>query len=201
MNTRGAQPATFGAMWTIPRPPTGVASSVMNPGVADRRAPSGPREHARVADVARVPAPSWTCAYCERDTSSDRGWPMVQPGPSGDVLVGAIVICPRCALPTFIADDYQTPPVPHGRAVPDLPDESGFCTTRPGGRCQSGHSAASMAGRKVLMNVTTSHGADGGLGFVAYVDWLVDNGYVTPPMRPWVDGIRQLGTTRTTTSS
>lgn len=47
--------------------------------------------------------------------------------------------------------------------------------------------------RKILMHVAVDKGADEGKSFVAYLDYLANSGYVTPPMRPWVDLIRMHG--------
>ena len=57
----------------------------------------------------------------------------------------------------------------------------------------SAHTAAVMACRKLLMNVAVEHGAKEGEKFVAYVDHLVNAGYVPPNSRGWVDHIRKRG--------
>jgi len=53
--------------------------------------------------------------------------------------------------------------------------------------------AAAMTCRKVLMNVAVAEGAESGLSFAAYVQWLGDNGYVPAKGRNWVDRIRERG--------
>jgi Domain of unknown function (DUF4145) len=47
--------------------------------------------------------------------------------------------------------------------------------------------------RKILMHVAVDKGAKTGKPFVDYLDHLAAAGYVTPPMRPWVDLIRTHG--------
>ncbi len=53
--------------------------------------------------------------------------------------------------------------------------------------------AGELMCRNILMYVACEKGADEGKGFVEYVDYLVEKGYVTPQMRPWVKRIRDLG--------
>ena len=46
--------------------------------------------------------------------------------------------------------------------------------------------------RKILMNVAVEKGAEKGLGFTSYVDYLIKHNYVTTMMK-WVDQIRKNG--------
>ncbi len=43
------------------------------------------------------------------------------------------------------------------------------------------------------MHIAVSKGADEGLGFVEYVQYLADNNYVPPDAKDWVDHIRKKG--------
>lgn len=43
------------------------------------------------------------------------------------------------------------------------------------------------------MYVAVDKGADAGETFQHYIDYLADEGYVTPPMKPWVVQIRAIG--------
>jgi hypothetical protein len=47
--------------------------------------------------------------------------------------------------------------------------------------------------RKILMHIAVDKGDEEGKTFIAYLDFLKDSGYVTPPMIPWVDLIRSHG--------
>jgi hypothetical protein len=47
--------------------------------------------------------------------------------------------------------------------------------------------------RKILMHVAVDKGADEGKTFVSYIDYLKTTGYITPPMVPWIDLIRNHG--------
>jgi hypothetical protein len=47
--------------------------------------------------------------------------------------------------------------------------------------------------RKILMHVAVEKGAKEGETFASYITHLEAAGFVTPPMKPWVDLIRQHG--------
>ena len=53
--------------------------------------------------------------------------------------------------------------------------------------------SAALACRKVLMHVAVEHGAAEGQGFVSYVNFLADKGFVPPGATDWIDEIRELG--------
>ena len=53
--------------------------------------------------------------------------------------------------------------------------------------------AAVMVCRKLLMHVAVEKGARPGETFAAYVQYLADNGYVSPGSTEWVDEIREIG--------
>ncbi len=56
-----------------------------------------------------------------------------------------------------------------------------------------GFTAAELVCRKILMHVAVEKGAKEGKSFASYITHLEAAGYVTPPMKPWVDLIRQHG--------
>lgn len=47
--------------------------------------------------------------------------------------------------------------------------------------------------RKILMHIAADKGAPEGKTFVEYLDYIEGTGYITPPMRPWLELIRQHG--------
>lgn len=55
------------------------------------------------------------------------------------------------------------------------------------------YTAAVLAGRKLLMHIAVSQGAEPGKSFLFYVDYLVDNHYAPPKSKVWVDKIRAHG--------
>jgi hypothetical protein len=57
----------------------------------------------------------------------------------------------------------------------------------------SAFTASELICRKILMHVGVEKGAKEGLQFAEYLGHLEAAGYVTPPMKPWVDLIRRHG--------
>ncbi len=53
--------------------------------------------------------------------------------------------------------------------------------------------AAILCCRKLLMNIAVSKGAEEGLKFIEYVDFLANKGYIPPDGKGWVDQIRIKG--------
>ncbi|MBP9827958.1 DUF4145 domain-containing protein [Patescibacteria group bacterium] len=107
----------------------------------------------------------------------------------------SIYICHACNHPTYFSGEgVQYPGVAYGNDVSDLPtDVLGIYTEGRKSFSVSAYTASVMCMRKVLMNVAVSQGADKGLKFAEYVNWLVENHYTPPGSRDWVDAIRQLG--------
>jgi hypothetical protein len=62
-------------------------------------------------------------------------------------------------------------------------------------RCMSVNAFTAAEGlcRKILMHVAVDKGADEGGTFAGYITYLQDQGFITPPMRPWVDLIKKHG--------
>ena len=147
----------------------------------------------RWEEAGRIPTQSWTCGYCGREVASNVGWAMTD-GIRHEVHLGAVAICPRCTLPSFLSDDYQMPPIPYGSPVDHLPEDVNELYEETRRAMGAGSpTAASMAGRKLLMSVAVDRGAPADQNFAAYVLWLAENGFVTPSMKSWVDEIRELG--------
>jgi hypothetical protein len=58
---------------------------------------------------------------------------------------------------------------------------------------RSAFMSAVILGRKLLMHIAVDAGAQPGLPFVSYVDYLETNHYVPPNSNKWVDKIRSHG--------
>jgi hypothetical protein len=88
----------------------------------------------------------------------------------------------------------QVPGVAFGAGVDALPPtvESLYSEAR---RCMSinAYTSTALACRKLLMNVAVDKGAKGSQKFAFYVDWSVEEGYVPPGGKGWVDHIRKMG--------
>jgi len=61
------------------------------------------------------------------------------------------------------------------------------------------YTACELLCRKLLMHVAVDKGAEEGKSFESYITFLQDSGYITPPMKKWVDLIRTHGNESTHT--
>jgi hypothetical protein len=138
---------------------------------------------------------SWICGYCSRTVSSDRGYKIGNHQDASGVQVGGIYICPNCRGPAFFPPTGGVYPSPaFGTPVLHLPEnvEAVYEEARRsvGVACYTG---AVLLCRKLLMNIAVAQGAQEGLRFIEYVDFLAANGYIPPNGRHWVDHIRRKG--------
>ncbi len=138
---------------------------------------------------------SFTCGYCGRHVSSDRGYPLNLNKDSSGQQVGGVYICPNCNRPSLINPDNSVLPAhTMGNPVKHLPqdiqtlyEEARTCSS------QQAYTATVMICRKILMNVAVERGAQANLKFIEYVNYLSDNGYIPPNGKHWVDHIRTKG--------
>lgn len=107
-----------------------------------------------------------------------------------------IHICPHCDKPTFFdgSSGAQVPGVTPGNEVNHLPQqletlfkEARLCVSA------SAYTASVLACRKLLMHIAVQKQAEEGKGFLFYVEYLADKGYVPPNGKGWVDHIRKKG--------
>jgi hypothetical protein len=91
-------------------------------------------------------------------------------------------------------DGVVYPPVAFGPTIEHLPADvsAAYDEAR---RCMSvsALTACELVCRKILMHVAVDKGASEGETFEAYLSYLESQGYVTPPMKPWVKLIRTHG--------
>ena len=141
--------------------------------------------------IAEMESLDYNCGYCGNIVASDKGYY------SRGNLEGhqaRIYICPHCARPTFYHAGTQLPDVSPGNEVAYVPDDvhSLYGEAR---KCiaSSCYTSSALTCRKLLMNIAVTKGADEGLRFIEYIDYLASNGYVPPNGRRWVDHIRKKG--------
>jgi hypothetical protein len=141
--------------------------------------------------LSHIPAWRFICGHCSTTVSSDRGWSALGPG---NAAVGFVYTCPECRGPVFRKGNAQFPIAAFGKPVPlvpkelnDLFEEARSCTSA------NAFTAAVLICRKMLMNIAVQEGAEEGLRFIEYVDYLAARGFVPPNGRHWVDHIRRRG--------
>jgi hypothetical protein len=104
------------------------------------------------------------------------------------------VLCPECALGSTLINGTSYPGSPFGPVLQGLPQDvdAAYKEAR---HCMkvNAYTAAELMSRKILMHVAVEKGAKEGEPFASYLSYLEQQGYVTPPMKKWVDAIRKHG--------
>lgn len=155
--------------------------------------------HEQVENVGATTPAAWigfTCGHCGHKVSGAivagvmTGDPV---GPAGRYLP-AWFRCSNCGEPSCLDTKKEIHPgPPAGVLVGGLPsdveaayDEARRCLT------VNAYTACELLCRKLLMHVAADKaGAGAGKKFAAYVTDLEEAGYITPPMKAWVDLIRK----------
>ena len=148
----------------------------------------GATDSAAWQNTVGVTSENYRCGYCGNDVASNSGW--YTKGGSAHVR-----ICPQCNVPTFFSARNEQMPGPLlGGNVAGLGDDvSHLYKEARDSITVSAHTGAVMLCRKILMNVSVANGAEEGLSFAQYVEWLVGEGYVPKGSQKWVDYIRSRG--------
>lgn len=146
-------------------------------------------------DPKNLESHSFICGFCVDRVSSVRGFKLGVHSDGSGHQIGAVYICTSCKGPNFFAPGgFRFPAPAFGSKVKNVPPElaSLFEEAR---RCTStnAYTAAVLICRKMLMNIAVAEGAEVGLKFVEYVNYLADKGYVPPNGKGWVDHIRKRG--------
>ncbi|MEA2641071.1 MAG: hypothetical protein QOF51_2465 [Chloroflexota bacterium] len=103
--------------------------------------------------------------------------------------------CTHCHAGSVLHETHygprQSPQPRPGEDVEGLPDdirdawdEARSCAGA------AAHTATEMVCRKILMHIAVDKGDREGQSFASYIDHLVAEGYVTKPMRSWVERIK-----------
>lgn len=133
----------------------------------------------------------YQCGYCGKVVAANKGFIYCDGNYHPHNMV---CICPHCLKATYFHANEQTPGVPYGEPVENLPEmvlqlymEMRNCMQA------SAYTASALLARKLLMNVAVSQGAAANEAFAFYVDWLGKNGYVPPKAKVWIDHLRKMG--------
>jgi len=142
----------------------------------------------------------YTCGFCGSKVSgavvASQTFTTEGPGtPSGNrTHTVKWLQCTHCAFGSVWNDATIHPGVPFGPDLNGLPDDvsKAYQEAR---RCMgvNAYTAAELICRKILMHVAVEKAAKIGENFGSYISYLEQNGYVTPPMKPWVELIREHG--------
>jgi hypothetical protein len=146
------------------------------------------------------------------DGSSEDAWDTFVCGHCNTKVTGAVVslftwkdnpgntynnkwlLCPSCTRPSAKFRNRYFPGTSFGPSLEGLPKDvdDAYEEAR---RCMevNAYTAAELICRKILMHIGVEKGAKEGDPFAHYLSYLESAGYVTPPMKGWVDIIRQNG--------
>lgn len=137
---------------------------------------------------------SYRCPHCENAVS---GAVVARVNESAEPPV-LWLRCTSCGLGAVHQNGTVQPFSKVGEAIEGLPadtasayDEARACASA------CAYTACELMCRKILMHAAVDKGANEGESFASYIDYLVSQGYLTPPMRPWADLIRQHANTAT----
>lgn len=137
---------------------------------------------------------TYTCGYCGTTVSGAVVARYDWQDPATNRYSNKWLLCTHCTKPSAKINNTVFPGSPFGPNIQGLPPEVGesYSEAR---RCMevNAYTAAELICRKILMHVAADKGAKEGESFAAYLTYLEANGYVTPPMKGWVDLIRQHG--------
>lgn len=143
---------------------------------------------------------SYRCGHCGDKCASNRGYRGKACFPSGHPNGSPpanIYICGGCGRPTFTVHGFKAWSVPSpkaGHTVEKLPPDvhelyeearNAFAANAP--------TAATLLCRKLLMNTAVVEGANEGLSFSSYIDYLGEKGLLPPKSDGWVNEIRKNG--------
>jgi hypothetical protein len=137
-------------------------------------------------NAGNVASESYVCGYCGSQTGTAAGW-------QTEARDAFIRICPHCNGPTFFGVDKSQWPGPKlGGTVVGLSEEvQAIYEEARGSIAGTAYTGAVMLCRKILMHVAVEKGADSGLSFQEYVQWLIGEHYAPRGAEDWLDYIRK----------
>lgn len=136
-----------------------------------------------------------TCPHCGAKTNAAV---LVITKPTSDEPSALWMRCAGCHKAIVVNEDGMSPPPLPGDDVEGLPADvaSAYLEARKA-LGVSAYTSCELICRKILMHIAVDKGANEGDTFAKYLDYLTNSGYITPPMKPWVDLIRQHGNSST----
>jgi hypothetical protein len=139
-------------------------------------------------NVANLHSRSFVCGHCGQPVASERGY-------YHDNGNFAVYICHFCQRTTFFNFREQVPGAIFGDDVNDISDPKILNLYNEARKCMTcnAFTGAVLCCRKLLMNIAVAKGAEEGLKFIEYVEYLASKNYVPPDGQEWVDHIRKKG--------
>lgn len=133
---------------------------------------------------------NYECAFCDKNVSSVIGCI------DNHDLDRKIIICPHCKEPTYFNKEKQYPTPVFGKPLEHLPKEINQLFNEARYTMSvNAYTCVVIACRTLLMHIAVDQGAEEGLSFKKYVDYLAQEGFIPKKGKGWVDHIRQQGNT------
>lgn len=139
----------------------------------------------------KMQSKSYICSYCGQDICSEEGY-------RDSMETQKIYICHKCKKPTYFdsqidANQYPGPKYGKSFVLPIPKDINLLYEEARSAYSVNAYTAVGMCCRKLLMNICVNLGAEEGLKFVQYVDYLDKENYIPRGSKKWVDVIRKKG--------
>ena len=133
----------------------------------------------------------YVCGHCGTTVS---GWVVATAEPDWKILW---LLCPECGNGSVLNYDEISPLSPSQPPFPDiggLPDGIGDLYDEARRSLDTkAYTGCEMLCRKILMNAAVDKEAEPNRKFADYVDYLGDNGYVTPPLKDMAKIVKDNG--------
>ncbi len=138
-------------------------------------------------NASKIGTRRYICGHCSESICTEIGY-------SFSDAYQYIYICHNCNKPTYFYQGGQVPGPLIGSTVKGVPDDVGrlYDEARKSYGV-SAFTASIMASRKIIMHIAVSRGAEEGLGFQKYVEYLDAKHFIPPDGKEWVDHIRSKG--------
>ena len=136
----------------------------------------------------------YKCGHCDRYVSGRVVNIYTREPGRADLPHIQFIICPSCIKGSLWQEGKIIPGTKPGEKLEGLPIEieNAYQEAR---SCFSinAFTACDLLCRKILMHVGVNKGAEEGKSFISYLNFLEDQGYITPIIKEWADLIREIG--------
>lgn len=139
----------------------------------------------------------WTnfvCGHCQHHVTGAVIASYAWRDRANNLITNQWVLCPGCAKGSVLINGSAIPGAAFGPSIQGLPAEVGAAYDEVRS-CMKANAftASELLCRKLLMHIAVEKSAPEEKSFVFYLDHLERSGYVTPPMKGWVNAIRANG--------
>lgn len=145
----------------------------------------------RVSDISTITSTRTHCGWCDSVIAPNMGYRVF----SNSAVIGYIYLCPNCKEIVLVNIDGEVfPKSKYGKQLNKLPED----IMKMYEECRNcfsigAYTSIVLIARKLLMHLAVQNGAQEGLKFIEYVDYLDSNHFVPANSRNLYDCIRKQG--------